>query len=46
VKVVPFGIQIEKNERKFYLGVAKLANSEKVREVLNYLGEEEEKHIK
>jgi len=45
-EVIQLGIQIEKNGRDFYLGVAKLAKSEKIRKVLNYLAEEEEKHIK
>jgi len=44
-EVVEMGIQIEKNGRDFYNVLVEKSASDKVKEVLKYLAEEEEKHI-
>ncbi|MFC1620825.1 ferritin family protein [Candidatus Omnitrophota bacterium] len=44
-EVVEIGIQIEKNGKAFYDGVAKIAKSQKTKEIFGFLGGEEEKHI-
>ena len=45
-EVVEIGIQIEKNGKDFYDGVVKISKSQKAKEIFEFLGGEEEKHIK
>src|SRR3989338_2837362 len=44
-EVIEIGIQIEKNGRDFYNGVAKVSNSPQAVKIFGYLAGEEEKHI-
>jgi len=44
--VVEIGVQIEKNGKDFYDGVAKTAKNPKAKETFEFLRGEEEKHIK
>lgn len=44
-EIVELGIQIEKNGKDFYRGLAARANDGGVKQVLEYLAGEEEKHI-
>lgn len=44
-EVVEMGIQIEKNGRDFYNEMAGRTESQKSREIFEYLAQEEEKHI-
>ncbi|MDP8229691.1 MAG: ferritin family protein [Candidatus Gorgyraea atricola] len=45
-EVVEIGIQIEKNGKAFYDGVVKISKSQKAKEIFEFLGGEEDKHIK
>lgn len=45
-EVVEMGIQIEKNGRDFYGSVAKSSKNPKAKEAFEFLGGEEERHIK
>lgn len=44
-EVIEIGIEIEKNGRDFYNGVAKVSNSPQAVKIFGYLAGEEEKHI-
>ncbi|MFC1624459.1 ferritin family protein [Candidatus Omnitrophota bacterium] len=45
-EAVEMGVQIEKNGRDFYSGVAGSSKNPKAKELFEFLGGEEEKHIK
>jgi len=45
-EVVEMGIEIEKNGRDFYSGVARSSKTADAKEAFLFLGKEEEKHIK
>ncbi len=44
-EVVEMGIEIEKNGRDFYSGVARLSKGTDAKQAFEFLGKEEEKHI-
>jgi len=44
-EIVELGIQIEKNGRDFYAGLAEQSDHPKARDIFQFLGKEEEKHI-